>query len=465
MNDLFIIFQNFIQEHLCQDKEHLDNYDKSSLIIVKEFTQNKNYGNNIDTFNGFVFTSRKMIEDIDLAIKLQPHGIRLMSDGTYKLILGGYCILITGTVDIKVSNNGEYSHTFRPFLFALASSENTEAYVALFQALKDLTTWAINGHPPFIAPVHCQDRCDAARNAFKNVFHPNTNDAYVIKPCYVHLIRNIQQNRSKMLKTSFYDEVLTDMDHMHHCKNDKIFKLMTSQIIKSWKNKGEIDFTNWFISELLHDNWSTWYTGCCSDKLNMFAVPDTTNPIESLNRTLKRCIPNAVSMSNFFQIKIPTIFTYITDNLGALEFDHNISQQAFIDKYPIHSELIRKAAKLSYKNTAGKSQNIAKYKSNSNSEFNYYINSSDYIVIKNSKANDNSLPVDRNRVKRYRKVHYGEITDTDTQLGLEKLLYINTLYEVEEVVIHNVDNVVENVETATTDPIIIVTIISTYYDD
>jgi len=57
-----------------------DNYDMSTLIIVKEFTQDKNFGNNIDTFNGSIFTSKIMIEDLELEIELQPHVIRLMSD-------------------------------------------------------------------------------------------------------------------------------------------------------------------------------------------------------------------------------------------------------------------------------------------------------------------------------------------------------------------------------------------------
>jgi len=62
-----------------------------------------------------------------------------MSDGTYKLKLGGYCILLTGTIDIKISTSGENIHLFRPFFFALDGSENTEAYAALFQSLKELS--------------------------------------------------------------------------------------------------------------------------------------------------------------------------------------------------------------------------------------------------------------------------------------------------------------------------------------
>ena len=51
-----------------------------------------------------------------------------MSDGTYKLILGDYCLLVCGTIDIVIGKNGVVTQTFRPIFFAIAASENTDAY-------------------------------------------------------------------------------------------------------------------------------------------------------------------------------------------------------------------------------------------------------------------------------------------------------------------------------------------------
>jgi len=207
-------------ENKCSSKEKLVSLDLSKFIVIEEFQQEKKIGNNnLDSFIGSVFTSRRMIQDVELSTKLQPHGLRLMSDGTYKLVKGGYCILITGTIEVKVTNSGDHTQSFRPFLFALASSENTEAYTALFQALRNLPTWAFEDNVPIKAPVHIQDRCDATRNAFIQVFHDNQSvENFLVKPCYVHLLRNIMQSRSKMLRSSFYDEVIRDMDNIHKCK-------------------------------------------------------------------------------------------------------------------------------------------------------------------------------------------------------------------------------------------------------
>jgi len=90
--------------------EDLIRLDLSTLLIAKEFVPEKTVGNKMYNFNGFFFTNTKMINIFEASAKLQPHGIRLMTDGTYKLILGGYCILITGTIDVIISSNGTYTH-------------------------------------------------------------------------------------------------------------------------------------------------------------------------------------------------------------------------------------------------------------------------------------------------------------------------------------------------------------------
>jgi len=50
------------------------------------------------------------------------------------------------------------------------------------------------------------------------------------------------------------------------------------------------------------------------------------------------------------------------------------------------------------------------------------------------------LPVDANRISRYRKLHYVELTELDTSLGVEELVCINALHEVVETTILQDDN-------------------------
>jgi len=86
---------------------------------------------------------------------------------------------------------------------------------------------------------------------------------------------------------------------------------MASLVCQSWRDLGEHSFCEWFQSELLSEEWSNWYAGCCPEELKLYGVPDTTNAIESFNRFIKRFIPNTVSLSNFFQEKLPMILIYI----------------------------------------------------------------------------------------------------------------------------------------------------------
>jgi len=184
-----------------------------------------------------------------------------------------------------------------------------------------------------------------------------------------------------MINNSFYEQVLEDIDNMHQCKNEQFFNLLTTQTCKSWREKGEIAFTNWFTSELLHENWATWYIGCSPEKMSMYAVPDTTNPIESFNMILKRFVPNPVSMTNFFEVKILTIFEHIANEISAMQFDHNRSQQVFITNTPLHSGIIHKAANLCLKNSSNRYPNVVKYKNGTGSNT-YYFNRSDLIFTK-----------------------------------------------------------------------------------
>jgi len=50
------------------------------------------------------------------------------------------------------------------------------------------------------------------------------------------------------------------------------------------------------------------------------------------------------------------------------------------------------------------------------------------------------VPVDANRIKMFRKLHYGDITDYDKSLGLEDLVCITSLHVVEETIIQDDQN-------------------------
>jgi len=84
-------------------------------------------------------------------------------------------------------------------------------------------------------------------------------------------------------------------------------------------------------------------------EVQLHAVSDTTNAIESFNRLIKRFIPNsAMSLLNFFQEKLPMLFSYIAEEIQPASFNHNMSLTNFIRDIPIHNEILLKSVKNEY---------------------------------------------------------------------------------------------------------------------
>jgi len=90
----------------------------NDIIIVNKFDQDKG---KIITYYNFrvLFSLMKNLFAIKTSTTLEPQGIRLMIDGSYKLIRGDFCILVYGTSAIVLSKVGEVTQTFRPIVFAL----------------------------------------------------------------------------------------------------------------------------------------------------------------------------------------------------------------------------------------------------------------------------------------------------------------------------------------------------------
>ena len=159
---------------------------------------------------------------------------------------------------------------------------------------------------------------------------------------------------------------------------------------------------------------------------------------------IKRYIPNAVSLANFFQEKLPTLFQYIAEEIKPPTFNHSMTLQEFIKDIPIHNEILQKSVKLIFAptNTPSRYPNLIKHRKGNH--MSYYFNRSDTIVHKDKNNND-AINVDASRVKNYRLLHYGNADTVKQMFSLEQLQMINTLHEVQEVYISD-DSVIPPTE-------------------
>ena len=135
------------------------------------------------------------------------HVLSLMTDTTFKLVIGQWVLMITGVVDTVIKSNGNItSHCFRPILFGLALSENIVGYTALFTTLIEMMKWCFPIPLSVKNIINVQDRNDAMCNAFLNCFKDYN---ILVKPCIVHILRNVRQNGHLLLDRGFLEVVIT----------------------------------------------------------------------------------------------------------------------------------------------------------------------------------------------------------------------------------------------------------------
>ena len=174
------------------------------IVVFKTFEQNlqlEESGPGV-IFPGVIFSCKGLLKNLEEAVSIQ-HVLTMMTDTTFKLIVGQWVLMITGVIDTVVKSQGNtITHSFRPILFGLALSENIVGYTALFSTILELAEWAFAIPLRITKIVHCQDRNDAMCNAFQSTFQ---NCQVIIKPCIVHILRNVRQNARLMVQRDFLE--------------------------------------------------------------------------------------------------------------------------------------------------------------------------------------------------------------------------------------------------------------------
>jgi hypothetical protein len=94
--------------------------------------------------SGFVFSTPRVLSNIQVAMRDLPTGVPISLDGTYKLVNNGWTLLVVGTHTVgrpaigSTPTSGTYAHSFLPFVMALSKSESEQAYRSLLGVMREV---------------------------------------------------------------------------------------------------------------------------------------------------------------------------------------------------------------------------------------------------------------------------------------------------------------------------------------
>lgn len=187
------------------------------------------------------------------------------ADGTHKIIVQGYPILVVG-----VSDRDNHFHLCG---MGITSSESSADYKFLFEALQ---IGVINVANEDINPESLvADAAVPITNGFAEAFDDTT---YTRIHCFAHMMKNVFQQ--KFRKAENKEKVMDDLRSLQLITTKELFDKGWTDFVKKWKNK-EQGFVNYFYKNHVQIN-GNWYEG------SMCGVPKTNNCLETFNRLLKQ---------------------------------------------------------------------------------------------------------------------------------------------------------------------------------
>ena len=175
---------------------------------------------------------------------------------------------------------------------------------------------------------------------------------------------------------------------------------MGACMISDWEESGEAAYAKWFRKELFSPPYNNWYIGCVNEKFEALPHPDTTNPTKNFNKTIKKFIPNVVSMSTFLNEKLPIVMRHCLDSYCGVKYDTSITQAQYLATNPIGRNTLEKAARLVAETSTNKIPNISKLTGKFKEDY-YFLNSKTNIVNTTNKSANNGEAVTNFRIKVY----------------------------------------------------------------
>lgn len=188
----------------------------------------------------------------------------LHADGTYKIIIQGFPVLVIGVTD--------YAKRFHLCGLAICSSESGDDFRFLFQSLsngvQNITHNEIN--PRYLVA----DASAAITKGFNDTFE---NDETIRINCFSHLMMNV--DKYKFQDTEQKSNIKNDIKKLQQSSSQSQFDVGCDLFIKKW-TQTEPEFTMHFNNVYIKAN-NMWYAGAG------IRVPKTNNALENFNRQMK----------------------------------------------------------------------------------------------------------------------------------------------------------------------------------
>lgn len=186
------------------------------------------------------------------------------ADGTYKILVQGFPILVVG-----VSDKAKRFHLCG---IAITSSEGSDDYEFLFDSLQHGVASATNEQ---LKPKKLvADAAIPITNGFTRSFDGIEFDRIF---CFLHVMSNVEKRKFNIAENK--ERIKSDLRSLQLVSNEAWFEIGWKLCTRKWKEV-EPELIEYFENTYIKNN-SNWFEGCSMD------TPKTNNCVETFNRMLK----------------------------------------------------------------------------------------------------------------------------------------------------------------------------------
>lgn len=239
-------------------KEHIDVPNDLDDAFVVNFNCSAPRTPNEQKFFRIFYSTKRLLSNALMSDIIH-------ADGTYKIIVQGYPILVIGISDCY--------RRFHLCGIGITSSESTEDFKFLFESLQIGLIKTTNQEIDPKAIV--ADAAIPITNGFSAAFD---DIQFTRVHCYAHMMSNVHTQSFQRHENN--DLIKADLRTLQLAATKEIFDVGWKFFSAKWAKK-ESRFVKYFEQNHIQKN-SNWYEGCAD------RTPKTNNFLESFNRLLKQ---------------------------------------------------------------------------------------------------------------------------------------------------------------------------------
>lgn len=185
----------------------------------------------------------------------------------YKLNVQRWPLLVFGTTDLDSTQH------FHMVALMLCKNETEDDYRFGFNAIK---TAMDRVHNRLFEPKYLMaDAAAAIHNGFRKVYGDNTT----VLMCFVHMKRNVEKNKTKLIAKENLQPILTDIDNLKMAFAKDVFDVGCKLFLEKWQTDEPA------MMQYISDEWITqngnWYNGAA------IRTPTDNNALENYNGKMK----------------------------------------------------------------------------------------------------------------------------------------------------------------------------------